>query len=39
LPAESAVYVFDACAIIALLDDEPGAEVVETLLAGENHRC
>ena len=38
LPAES-VYIFDACAIIALLDAEPGAEVVETLLAGESHRC
>ena len=38
MPAES-VYVFDACAIIALLDAEPGAEVVETLLAGEGHRC
>jgi predicted nucleic acid-binding protein len=37
LPAES-VYVFDACAIIALLDAEPGAEVVETLLAEES-RC
>lgn len=39
MPAESAVYVFDACAVIALLDDEPGAEAVEALLAGENHRC
>jgi len=38
LPAEN-VYVFDACAIIALLDDELGAEVVETLLEGEGHRC
>jgi uncharacterized protein with PIN domain len=38
LPAEN-VYVFDACAVIALLDDEAGAEVVEELLAGENHRC
>jgi predicted nucleic acid-binding protein len=38
LPAEN-VYIFDACAIIALLDDEPGAEVVEELLAGEGHRC
>lgn len=37
MPAES-VYVFDACAIIALLDAEPGAEVVETLLAEES-RC
>lgn len=38
MPVES-VYVFDACAIIALLDAEPGAEVVETLLVGEGHRC
>ena len=38
MPAES-IYIFDACAIIALLDDEPGAEVVETILAGEGHRC
>jgi len=38
LPAEN-VFVFDACAIIALLDAEPGAEVVETLLAGDSHRC
>jgi hypothetical protein len=33
------VYIFDACAIIALLDAEPGAEVVERLLAEESHRC
>lgn len=38
MPAES-VYIFDACAIIALLDVEPGADVVERLLAEENHRC
>ncbi len=38
MPAES-VYIFDACAIIALLDAEPGAEVVEALLAEERHRC
>jgi len=38
LPAEN-VYVFDACAAIALLDDEPGAEVVEALLEGEDRRC
>lgn len=37
MPAES-VYVFDACALIALLEAEPGAEVVEALLA-EGHRC
>jgi uncharacterized protein with PIN domain len=38
LSADS-TYVFDACAIIALLDAEPGAEVVEALLAEESHRC
>jgi uncharacterized protein with PIN domain len=38
LPAEN-VAVFDANAIIALLDDEPGAEVVEEILEGEDHRC
>lgn len=38
MPAEN-VSVFDACALIALLDDEPGAEVVEALLAEEGHRC
>jgi uncharacterized protein with PIN domain len=37
LPAES-VYVFDACAVIALLQAEPGASVVSGLLE-ENHRC
>ena len=38
MPADS-IYVFDACAVIALMDAEPGGEVVETLLAGEGHRC
>lgn len=38
MPADN-IYVFDACAVIALLDDEPGAEVVEALLEGENRRC
>lgn len=38
MPAEN-VSVFDACALIALLEDEPGGEVVETLLAEENRRC
>jgi uncharacterized protein with PIN domain len=37
LPAEE-VYVFDACAVIALLQAEPGASVVSGLLE-ENHRC
>jgi uncharacterized protein with PIN domain len=38
LAAES-IYVFDACAVIALLQAEPGATVVEELLREENHRC
>jgi uncharacterized protein with PIN domain len=38
LPADE-VFVFDACAVIALLDNEPGAAVVEALLADENNRC
>lgn len=37
MPAE-AVYVFDACAVIALLQAEAGASVVSGLLEG-NHRC
>jgi uncharacterized protein with PIN domain len=38
LPAEQ-VYVFDACAVIALLDNEPGATAVEALLEVEGGRC
>jgi uncharacterized protein with PIN domain len=38
LPAES-VFVFDACALIAILEDEPGAEVVEELLEQSANRC
>ena len=33
------VYVFDACALIALLDNEPGVKVVEELLEDERNRC
>jgi len=33
------VFVFDACAFIALLEDEPGAEVVEELLQEPKNRC
>lgn len=33
------VFVFDACAIVALLDEEPGAEVVEGLLRQASARC
>jgi uncharacterized protein with PIN domain len=38
LPTEE-VYVFDACAVIALLQAEEGAPAVVDLLQGENHRC
>ncbi len=38
MPVEN-LYVFDACAVIALLHDEPGAQVVEALLEEEDHRC
>ena len=30
-------YVLDACALIAYINDEKGADVVEALLAGKNH--
>lgn len=33
------VFVFDACAFIALLEDEPGAAVVEDLLQDPGKRC
>jgi len=33
------VFVFDACALIAILEDEPGAEVVEELLQEPANRC
>lgn len=38
MPAET-VYVFDACAVVALLKNEEGAGVVESLLQEESHRC
>lgn len=38
MPAEG-VYVFDACAIIALLQAEAGAATVENLLEAGNHQC
>lgn len=33
------VFVLDACAFIALLEDEPGAGVVEELLQESTNRC
>ena len=38
MPADT-VYVFDACAVVALLQSEAGAPVVVDLLQNENHRC
>jgi hypothetical protein len=38
LPADE-VYVFDACAVVALLQGEEGASVASGLLLAENHRC
>jgi len=38
LPARP-VFVLDACAFIALLEDEPGADRVEEILAEPDHRC
>lgn len=37
--AADPVFVFDACALIAILEDEPGAEVVEELLQEPANRC
>jgi PIN domain nuclease of toxin-antitoxin system len=33
------IHAFDACAVIAYLRDEPGAEIVEALLASEPPIC
>ena len=32
-------YIFDACALIALADDEEGADILETYLADEENEC
>ncbi len=37
--AVKSVLVFDACALIALFVDEPGAELVEKLLQEPANRC
>ncbi len=37
--AAESVFVFDACALIALLEDEPGADVVADLLQEPANRC
>jgi uncharacterized protein with PIN domain len=38
LAAES-IFVFDACALIAILENEPGALIVEELLQDPANRC
>ncbi|MFN7962246.1 MAG: hypothetical protein U0002_13335 [Thermoanaerobaculia bacterium] len=38
MPAEQ-VYVFDACAVLALLQGEEGSAVAGELLLEESHRC
>ena len=37
--AADPVFVVDACALIALLEDEPGADVVEKILKDSTSRC
>lgn len=37
--AAEGVYVFDACAVIALLQEEAGASIVVDLLQTEDQRC
>ncbi len=32
-------YIFDACALIALADDEEGADILENYLADEDSEC
>ena len=36
---DSGVYVLDSCAVVALLQREPGAEVVAGALKGPGNRC
>jgi len=37
--AAEPVFIFDACDVIAILEDEPGADVVESLLQEPANRC
>lgn len=37
--ADNKLYVFDSCAVIALLQREPGAEVVAEILKAPRNRC
>lgn len=32
-------YIFDACALIALADDEEGADILENILSNEDSEC
>ncbi len=34
-----ASYIFDACALIALADDEEGADILEDILVNEDNEC
>ena len=38
MPADE-LYVFDACAVVALIQREPGAEVVIEILKNPRNRC
>lgn len=37
--ADNRLYVFDSCAVIALLQREPGAEIVAEILEHPENRC
>jgi len=37
--ADDELYIFDSCAVIALLQREPGAEVVAEILKEPRNRC
>jgi uncharacterized protein with PIN domain len=37
--SDEGVYVFDSCALVALLQREPGAEVVAEVLKDPQNRC
>lgn len=37
--SDDGLYVFDSCAVVALLQREPGAEVVAEILKDSRNRC
>ncbi|HEV7786449.1 MAG TPA: PIN domain-containing protein [Thermoanaerobaculia bacterium] len=37
--ADDRLYVFDSCAVVALLQREPGAEIVAEILKDPRNRC